>query len=289
MASTENSICQLNRLADTKTLHPQVSVINLTGKLNFNPERLDCYSVLLRPHLDRPQQGWNRCDFTDALLLAQAPNVSLDSLFSDESPQGGRLLLFHRDLLAFHTLGRHISDYTYLKYKPQEAVFLSKIEMAVVNDMFNNIDRELRSGIDAYSCTILSDHIKLLLDYIQRFYLRQFITREDLNNSKMAELNQTLDQYMLSGYFRRYGIPCASRLAPALGLSTAYLNDLVIHTTGLNMTDYVQQRRLQMAKQLLISQHYSDARIAVVLGYGNADNFRQLFKKLTGVETSNYR
>lgn len=288
MNIAENPICQCNKRAGVKTLHPQVSVINLTGKWTVDDARLDCYAVLLRQKSDS-QSGWNTCDFTDTQLMAMAPNAPIDSVTSGNSPEGGRLLLFHRDLLAFHSLGRHIADYTYFKYNSKESLFLSHSETTIVHAVFNDIDRELRWGIDTYSRTVLCDYIKLLLDYIRRFYLRQFITREDLNAGIMDRLNQALDDYMLSGRVRSCGLPSACRMAPSLGLSSAYLNDLVVHTSGVSMTDYVQQRRLRLAKQLIISGQYSDAYIASTLGYGCTDKFRELFKKLTGMETCDYR
>ena len=290
MSTAKSSICQCNKLAGAKTLHPLVSVINLTGKLMVDSANLDCYAVLhCKVPTDKADLGWTPSDFTDSMIVAQAPGVPISNILQTDEPLSGRLLLFHRDLLAFHSLGRHIANYTFFKYRPQEALFLSAHEKGVVNSVLNGIDDELQLGIDPYSATIISDRIELMLDYGLRFYARQFITREELNAPIMEKLNQAIDNYMLSGRVRRSGMPCACRFASALGLSSAYLNDLVTHTSGMGMTDYVQQRRLLLAKQLIISQRYSDSYIALTLGYGSVDTFRQLFKKITGKETVAYR
>lgn len=277
MPTTENSICQCNKLTGNKTLHPLVSVINLTGKVMLDRARLDCYSLLLTPGpVKNPAWGWKSCDFTHAMLLAQAPDSSLAPLNDGGEMIHGRLLLFHRDLLACQSLGHHISDYTFFKYRPQEALFLSESEETIANNAINAIDRELRWGIDELSATILTDKIKLLLDYVRRFQLRQFITREDNQNAPlMQQLNDAIDQYILSGRVRRSGMPCACRLATSLDVSTAFLHDLVRHESGMQMTEYVQQRRLFLAHKLLEQDQYSEAKVAFLLGYGSVEKLRQ--------------
>lgn len=290
MQTTESSICQCSRLSGTRMLHPLVSVISLESVSSLAPSCLDCYSVWVQPGpVAKDTRGWKSCDFTDARVLARAPGTAVDISLGQDRLTRGQLLLFHRDLLAEQSLGRHISDYTYFKYKGSEALYLSACEYEKTISHLQEIDRELHWGIDPYSSRILSDRIGLLLDYVQRFYHRQFITREDVLRPLMERLRQAVDHYMLTGRVRLEGMPCACKFSAQLGVSAAYLNDVVRHVTGKSLAGYVQLRRVELAKQLIISQRCSDAKVALTLGFGSADRFRALFLSLTGMKPADYR
>lgn len=53
--------------------------------------------------------------------------------------------------------------------------------------------------------SLITDNIKLLLDYCERFYDRQFETRENVNLDILARFEQTLDDYLVSNLPIRKG------------------------------------------------------------------------------------
>ena len=78
-------------------------------------------------------------------------------------------------------LGANIRDYTFFSYRPEEALHVSLREKQVILELLDKINEELQRCIDCYSQKIISKYIELLLDYCERFYERQFITRNEAN------------------------------------------------------------------------------------------------------------
>lgn len=72
-------------------------------------------------------------------------------------------------------------------------------------------------------------------------------------------------------------------------LSPCYLSHLFKEKTGTNFMDYVIERRIEKAKLLLTTTNEKIESIALETGYDNANSFRRLFKKRTGVSPSQYR
>ena len=62
-------------------------------------------------------------------------------------------------------------------------------------DTLQSIRAELEMPIDKHSQTILVDRIKLILDYYQRFYDRQFITRHNINSDILSAFEQNIRAY----------------------------------------------------------------------------------------------
>ena len=62
-------------------------------------------------------------------------------------------------------------------------------------DTLQSIRAELEMPIDKHSQTILVDRIKLILDYCQRFYDHQFITRHNINSDILSAFEQNIRAY----------------------------------------------------------------------------------------------
>ena len=81
--------------------------------------------------------------------------------------------------------------------------------------------------IDKHTKSLITDNIKLLLDYCERFYDRQFETRENVNLDILARFEQTLDDYLASNLPISKGTPTVQYCADKLCLSANYLSDLL--------------------------------------------------------------
>ncbi|WP_025881381.1 hypothetical protein [Segatella baroniae] len=68
-------------------------------------------------------------------------------------------------------------------------------EQQMFTDTLQSIRAELEMPIDKHSQTILVDRIKLILDYCQRFYDRQFITRHNINSDILSAFEQNIRAY----------------------------------------------------------------------------------------------
>lgn len=285
------NVCECNRCLGSKTLHPQVSLINLE-RPNFDQSfvKFEFYAILLIEECPNNCEccGRSHYDFSYATMVFLTPGEVFRMNATNTLPDKGLLLTFHPDLLFRTTLNNHINNYTFFFYQKEEALHLSLREKKIVGQCFDAIRAELHHSIDTHSRTLLSRLIELLLDYCTRFYERQFILREGENKDILKELERMLDNYVLSGRLRQGIFPRPRDCAEALHLSTAYFNDLLKFETGKTLKEYMELKRIEMAKHMLLSPENTPSLVARQLGYTSVSHFSFLFKKLTGHAPTDY-
>ena len=248
-----NTVQECNRCLDCKTLHPQVSLINLENpSLEQYAVKFEFYAVLLIEECSDECSccGRRYYDYSNATMVFLTPGEIFRMNEEKTLPSKGFLLVFHPDLLFQTTLKNHIKNYTFFHYRKEEALHLSQRETEKVTCCLWNIEEELHHPIDMHSRTILSRHIELLLDYCTRYYERQFITRENKNKNILERMGQLLDDYIESGKLLNGEEPTSEYLASNLNLSTSYFNDLLKFETGKTLEQYFQLKRLETAKRM---------------------------------------
>lgn len=275
-----------------KTLHPQVSIINLENPdLGQDAVKFEFYAILL---IEKCDDGCCCCgrkyyDYSNATMVFLSPGEIFKMSEAGVLPDKGWLLAFHPDLLYRTSLRNHIQNYTFFSYRKEEALHLSQRETATITCCLENIEEELQHAIDAHTATILSRHIELMLDYCTRFYERQFITREDKNKNVLKKLDTLLDAYIDSDRLRSAILPSPEYCASELGLSASYFNDLLKFETGKTLNEYFQLKRLDVAKKMMLNAGSTPTYVARQLGYPNVQYFSRLFKAITGSAPNEYR
>ncbi|WP_420869702.1 helix-turn-helix domain-containing protein [Cohnella ginsengisoli] len=78
-------------------------------------------------------------------------------------------------------------------------------------------------------------------------------------------------------------------IAKAVYRNPAYLSRLFRKETGMSLTDYIAQAKIERAKRLLTDTNDKISNIAEGLGYMHFSYFAKLFKKVTGVTPQDYR
>jgi AraC-like DNA-binding protein len=78
-------------------------------------------------------------------------------------------------------------------------------------------------------------------------------------------------------------------LALELNLSPSYLQRLFKHQTGLRMGEWLSERRLQKAAQLLAGSYLSVKEIAHTVGYEHSSSFIRAFERRFSQPPSLYR
>ena len=73
------------------------------------------------------------------------------------------------------------------------------------------------------------------------------------------------------------------------GLSYDYFKELFIKKYGVSPVKYVTALRIEKAKELLITGHYTVSEIAYECGFENVYYFSNVFKKIVGVSPTAYR
>ena len=125
--------------------------------------------------------GQQQFDFNEGVMSFVAPNQVLSLSVGSENEeitQSGWMLLIHPDFLWNTLLAKTIKQYDFWDYSIHEALFLSEKEETILVNIAQNIQQEYHSNIDKYSKQIIISQIESLLSYSDRFYHRQFITRE---------------------------------------------------------------------------------------------------------------
>ena len=284
-STTVNCVCQCNRAFHAETLHPLVSLIDMSSPCERGRVKTDCYAVVFRHNAgDGAKYGLRPCDFTDGTLLFVTPSKEIDLATAD-----GKMLVFHPSLTECTPLGLRLKEYSFFKYRQDESLHISCCEEKVIKRCLGCISDELCWGVDDYSKDIISNAIDLLLGYCRRFYSRQFITRHELNADALNALDGAIDGYFKSGRAAICGLPTASRLAARLRMSAEYMNDMLKSETGKTTAEYIQLRRMSLAKQLLLGTGMTVGGIAGLLGFSTEGCFATVFRRVTGCTPEEYR
>ena len=80
-----------------------------------------------------------------------------------------------------------------------------------------------------------------------------------------------------------------TRLARELNVNSSYLSTLFKRETGNTVTDFITDRRIRHAKQLLKSSRLQIQTVSQHCGFEDVHYFSKVFKRLTGVSPKQYR
>ncbi len=288
-----NSVQKYNEYGGQDTLHPLVSVINLAKAQpsRYKQMNMGIYAVVFKDkYCGELSYGRKRYDYDEGTLLFFSPGqvVRLEDKEEFHQPKG-IALAFHPDLLHGTALGKKFHEYTFFNYSVNEALHLSKSEQQDILDCYNKIDAELKRGIDKHSKPLIVSVLELLLNYCQRFYERQFITREIHNKGILEKFEELLIEYFSSDKLLTDGMPSVAYCADALHLSPNYFGDLIKKETGKTAHEHIQDKVIRLAKERIFDFDKSISQVAYELGFKNPTHFSRLFKKKTGMTPNEFR
>ncbi len=283
-----HQVCRL-----PKPMHPLISFIDIKD-MHLVPHELsesfmlDFYKIAYKTDLcGKVKYGQSYYDFGEGGLVFTAPNQILET--PDGSVKAGYILLIHPDYLLTYPLAKKIKQYGFFSYAANEALHLSDNEKETVLAIFKIIDDELRSRIDDFSHDVVISQIELLLNYCNRFYKRQFITRKAVSNDLLQQLEGLLDDYYNNEKSVIKGIPTVGTIAQNLNISPSYLSDMLRSLTGQNAQQHIHAKLIEKAKEKLSTTRLSVSEIAYDLGFEHAQSFSNLFKKKTSFSPLEFR
>lgn len=288
-----NTISEYNAFNNHQTLHPLVSVIDLSkaDPRNGSSMYFGFYTIFLKDvKCGDLTYGRKTYDYQEGTLVFLAPGQvgGINSGNEIYQPKG-YALVFHPDLIHGTSLGGHINNYTFFSYDSYEALHISERERQIVLDCFSKIKYELEQAIDKHSKKLIASNIELFLDYCQRFYDRQFITRENIHRGILEKFENLLNNYFLSDKPETIGLPTVSWCAAELNLSANYFGDLIKKETGKSAQEYIQFKIIDLAKEKIFDINKSVGQIATELGFKYPAHFTRLFKQKTGMSPNEYR
>lgn len=288
-----DTIDQYNKFFKKETLHPLVSVINLSTSppIRHNFARYGFYAVFMKELADMSfDYGRGKYDYQEGTIVSIAPGQITGAKDNGKEFQlTGRVLAFHPDFIRGTALGDIIQRYGFFSYESNEALHLSDREKKIVLDCFDRIGDELNCNVmDNHIKSLVIDTIKLLLDYCLRFYDRQFITREHINKDVLVRFEKLLDDYLLSASVMTEPLSvqlCAERL----NMSADYFSDLINKLTGMPALTHIHNKLIDVAKERLLGMGKSVSEVAYDLGFQYPQHFTRLFKSRVGMTPTQYR
>lgn len=287
-----NTVQQFNDYYGIETLHPLVSVVRY-DKPHVMEECI-CHYGLYALFLKENKgcilsYGRTPYDFDEMTVTSFAPGQKLHVVPNpDVVYPKWTALVFHPDLLKGTPLGRNIDRYAFFDYTSDEALHLSAGEIETYRYVLSLIAQELQHAIDKHSRELIVSNIELLLNYCLRFYDRQFITREEINNSVVKKFSALLDDY-ISNKAADNGLPTVAYFADKCCYSTNYFGELVKSSTGRTAKDFISDRLLRAAQALLSDEEKSISMVSQCLGFEYPQHFVRFFKSKTGKTPSQWR
>ncbi len=288
-----DTVDQYNQFFGLETLHPLVSVVDLSEATKFPTHFTMNYGIyalfLKKVKCGDIRYGRQIYDYQEGTVTSFAPGQVVETEMQQGVKPSAHGLLFHPDLIKGTSLGQDIKQYSFFSYASAEALHLSEEEKGIFMDCLEKIEMELQHPIDKHSKRLISRNIELLLDYCMRFYERQFITRSESNKSVLVKFEALLDDYFQSDKPQTAGLPSVKYFADKVFLSPNYFGDLIKKETGKSAQEYIQTRMIDIAKEMIAGTEKTVSQIAYELGFQYSQHFNRIFKKNTGYTPGEYR
>jgi len=274
--------------------HPLISVIDYS-KVD-SPDKtesfvFDFYTISVKRGVGKMRYGQQQYDFDEGVMYFMAPGqvLTVEPPENPSEPRSGWILKVHPDFLWNTALAKTIQKYEFFGYAVNEALFLSPREEEILNGLVENIRREYRGTMDKFSQNIIVSHLETLLNYSERFYQRQFITRKKSGHQILEKMESLLDQYFDDEATAMEGLPSVQYIADHLNVSKSYLASLLRTLTGLNTQQHIHEKLIGKAKEKLSTTELTVSEIAYSLGFEHPQSFSKLFKSKTGQSPLEFR
>ncbi|WP_231373974.1 helix-turn-helix domain-containing protein [Aureivirga marina] len=292
-----NSISKLHEFFSYphKPTHPLITLIDFS-EIDLNAMEsgtrkvFNFYSIVLKKLKGAGViYGRKDYDFSEASLLCMAPDqLSVVTDIEKNAFSEGWGLYFHPDLIRSSLLHNKIKKYSFFSYNINEALHLSENEKNTLFSIVQTIQKEFSDKLDPFSHDLIISNIEVLLNYCNRFYGRQFLTRNHHNKGIVVQFEEILTSYFESKEVKTNGLLTVKYCANQLHLSPNYLGDLLKQETGKSAMDHIHYFLIEKAKTLLLNSPESISEIAYSLGFEQRQSFSRLFKNKTGMSPKEY-
>ncbi|MBK0369093.1 helix-turn-helix domain-containing protein [Flavobacterium agrisoli] len=291
-----NSVSELHDFLNIqKPTHPLVSVVNLEDIAvsiceEMNSIVYNFYTVYLKKNFDgKIKYGQQYYDFDDGIMTFFAPKQKFSIEENSSTKVEGWMLVFHPDFMQSYALAKRIKEYGFFSYATNEALHLSDKEEIIISGLMQNLQLEIQAMIDNYTQDVVISHIDLLLNYCNRFYNRQFITRKKASNDLFLKFEDLLLNYFKNKSYNEEGLPTVQYFTEKLVVSPHYLNDMLKSLTGQTTQQHIQNQLLEKAKELLSTTNLTISEIAYQLGFQYSQSFSKVFKNKTNQTPLEFR
>jgi AraC-like DNA-binding protein len=279
-----------------KPKHPLISVINfedMAPALESGKQRLmfDFYMVSVKRDMNHKYRyGQQDYDFDEGVMFCMAPHQILSVIREEKGKNpSGWMMMIHPDFLWNTPLASAIKKYEFFDYSVNEALFLSEDEEIKIQQITDNIKQEYQTNIDKFSQSIIISQLETLLNYSERFYQRQFITRHKVHHQFLERLEILLKDYFEGNNLKEQGLPSVQFLSDRFNMSKYYMRSLLKTLTGQTTQQHIHEKLIEKAKEKLSTTELSVSEIAYELGFEHSQSFSKLFKAKTDISPLEFR
>lgn len=157
-------------------------------------------------------------------------------------------------------------------------------------DSSNYISQVTKDTVDSYLTSSLNiDSYEEYEAHLCR--LLQYLCQQDDSSGDLPEKEKQLVKKIknyVENYYSDFNLNIAS-IAEAVNLSPNYMSKIFKNTTGEGLLTYINNVRINHAKELLRSTSLTIDEIAQQVGFSNSRSFRRNFQKITEITATDYR
>lgn len=300
---SDNQPIRLKTISEFHTLrglpkpkHPLISVINFedmaeTSVIGRQNLMFDFYMISVKRDMNHKYRyGQQDYDFDEGVMFCMAPHQILSVIREEQGKNpSGWMLMIHPDFLWNTPMASAIKKYEFFDYSVNEALFLSEDEEIKIQQIIENIKQEYQTNIDKFSQNIIISQLETLLNYSERFYQRQFITRHKAHHQFLEKLENLLNDYLESDDIKEQGLPSVQFLSEKLNMSPQYMRSLLKSLTGQTTQQIIHEKLIEKAKEKLSTTDLTVSEIAYQLGFEHSQSFNKLFKSKTDISPLEFR
>ncbi len=266
--------------------HPHVSVIHYdeVGAIRHTLNRTGCYGIFMQEEFPEGLvYGIGTYHEGDGSLIAFSPGqIGGKPDDGTRRQYHGWVLLFDSQFIQGSAIEQRLDGYQFFSYHSNEALVLTAEEKDALAQLMANLRRELATQAQALGHDdIVRDHILLILDYCNRFYMRQFKEMTAQGSDILSRFQQVLTDYYARGMQRANGLPSVKFCASELCLSPSYFGDIIRDALGESPKDYIRSFVVMRAKSLILTGR-SIVQVSEDLGFEYPQHFTRMFKNATG-------
>lgn len=271
--------------------HPLVCVIDYTevSPVHHSLNNYSIYGIFFHDEAEIDlAYGCGKYDYKKGTVICVAPGQIGGKEDNGERVMlTGWALLFHPDLLHGTSLEKAIKNYSFFDYRINEALHMTDEEHGILTSLMRQIRDELQKNHDELQDSIIVGYIELVLNFCQRFYNRQFITRKLENSDVLMKFDSLLRDYYEENVQLTLGLPTVKYCADKLCMSSNYFGDMVRRMTGDTASCYIRRYVIARAKNEF-ANGTSIAQVAYGLGFEYPQHLSRMFKKQEGITPSEY-
>jgi len=279
-----------------KPKHPLISIISfedMVPALESGKQSLifDFYMISVKRDMNHKYRyGQQDYDFDEGVMFCMAPHQILSVIREEHGKNpSGWMMMIHPDFLWNTPMASTIKNYEFFDYSVNEALFLSEDEEIKIHQITENIKQEYQTNIDKFSRNIIISQLETLLNYSERFYQRQFITRHKAHHQFLEKLEILLNDYFERDDFKTKGLPSVQYLSEEFNMSPQYMRSLLKTLTGQTTQQHIHEKVIEIAKEKLSTTELSVSEIAYELGFEHSQSFSKLFKAKTDISPLEFR